>query len=152
MSESINDFNRSDIVNRAIILANKAHSQDMWGEHPYSIHLALTAVKIREVIPGVPMAEAAAWLHDVVEDHPEYASQVREEFPEVYEAVVNVSRKSDESYDEFIDRVIGTKDRLTISLKYADMSVNLGNNPRESLRERYEKNIDRLAEALKEFE
>lgn len=151
MSEVTNNFDRSDIVNRAIILANKAHSRDMWGDNPYATHLALTAVKIREVTPGVPMAEAAAWLHDVVEDHPEYASQVREEFPEVYEAVVNVSRKDDESYDEFIDRVIGTKDRLTISLKYADMSVNLSNNPRESLRKRYEKNINRLSEALKEF-
>lgn len=140
-----NDTNESSIVRRAIILANKAHEGDLWGEHPYATHLALTALEIRAIEPQAPNAEAAAWLHDVIEDHPEYESRVRKDFPEIYEALIIVSRKDNETYDQFIQRVLDSENELAIKLKLADMTVNLSNNPaKSSLRKRYEKNIVKL--------
>lgn len=137
-----------DRLQRAIRLGCKVHENDSWGEFPYSVHLSLVALEARLVNHENPLVEAAAWLHDVIEDHPEYTEQVRTEFPELFEIVSIVSRQEDETYDEFVTRVIDSGNLAAIELKYSDMRVNLNNGPRESLRQRYAKNIGRLEMAI----
>jgi (p)ppGpp synthase/HD superfamily hydrolase len=136
-----------DTISRAIKLASSAHKNDKWGELPYTVHLALVANEIRLICPERPILEAAAWLHDVIEDHPEYAEEVKNEFPEVYDIVRMVSRVEGETYSEFIQRILDSYDDDAIMLKLADMRVNLGNLAESSkvgLRERYEKHIGSL--------
>lgn len=138
-------------LKRAILLAAEAHSSDSWGVFPYLTHLALVAEEVRAMRGNDYKLLVAAWLHDVVEDHPEYADKIKEEFPEVYPIVLMVSRREDESYSEFIARIIDSHDEDAIVIKTADMRVNGGNSPRESLRKRYENNIVKLEKVLLNF-
>jgi (p)ppGpp synthase/HD superfamily hydrolase len=135
-------------LKRAVLFALKAHDGDYWGEQPYAAHLYMVADEARELEPDNMALQAAAWLHDVIEDHPELSDQVKKEFPEIYESILAVSRREGESYDEFIDRILATYDPFVIRLKYCDMMVNLYNNPKQSLRERYERNIKKLEKAV----
>ena len=133
----------SEAVQRAIKLASEAHSTDRWGEHPYLTHLALAATIARSYSNDAQV-ECAAWLHDVLEDHPDFRNRLEAEFPELIPSLEIDSRQADETYDEFIDRVIASNDHIAITVKLADMTSNLTNNPPEPLRERYERNIGRL--------
>lgn len=137
-------FEVKDTIDRAIRLAARVHGDDKWGEHPYMVHLALVANEVRTIAPEHPILEAAAWLHDVVEDHPEYTEEVRRDFPDIFLTVLQVSRTDGESYDDFIQRILDSYDDFAIMLKLADMRVNLGNGPKESLRARYERHITTL--------
>lgn len=141
-----------DRVQRAIRLGCKVHENDSWGEFPYSVHLSLVALEARLLAPENPLVEAAAWLHDVIEDHPEYTETVKNEFPELYEIITIVSRNDSETYEEFINRVLDSYNLAAIQLKFADMTVNLNNGPRESLRTRYEKNIVLIQRRLQNME
>jgi (p)ppGpp synthase/HD superfamily hydrolase len=133
-----------EIIARAIKFAGMAHKDDKWGEHPYMVHLALVANEVRSIAPDFPLLEAAAWLHDVIEDHPEYTDEVRRDFPEIFPIIQTVSRVEGESYDEFIQRILDSYEDDSIMLKLADMRINLGNDPRGNLRKRYEKHIKTL--------
>jgi (p)ppGpp synthase/HD superfamily hydrolase len=133
-----------EIIDRAIKLAARAHAEDKWGELPYMVHLGLVANEIRTIAPEWPILEAAAWLHDVIEDHPEYTDEVIRDFPEIFPIIRTVSRVQGETYDEFIQRILDSYEDDAIMLKLADMRVNLGNGPRGSLRNRYEKHIKTL--------
>lgn len=133
-----------ETIDRAIKLAARAHKDDKWGDHPYMLHLALVANEARSIAPEFPILEAAAWLHDVIEDHPEFKEEVAQDFPEIYPIVLTVSRIEGETYDEFIHRILDSYYDDAIILKLADMRVNLGNDPRGSLRNRYEKHIKTL--------
>jgi (p)ppGpp synthase/HD superfamily hydrolase len=133
-----------EIIDRAIKLAARAHAEDKWGELPYMVHLGLVANEIRTIAPEWPILEAAAWLHDVIEDHPEYTDEVIRDFPEIFPIIRTVSRVQGETYDDFIQRILDSYEDDAIMLKLADMRVNLGNGPRGSLRNRYEKHIKTL--------
>jgi (p)ppGpp synthase/HD superfamily hydrolase len=133
-----------EIIDRAIKLAARAHADDKWGELPYMVHLALVANEVRTIAPEWPILEAAAWLHDVIEDHPEYTDEVIRDFPEIFAIIRTVSRVEGETYDEFIQRVLDSYEDDAIMLKLADMRVNLGNGPKGNLRSRYEKHIKTL--------
>lgn len=135
-------------IHNAYVLAGQAHINDNWGKDPYMVHLYLTVIElIRLGEYDNPHTHCAAVLHDVIEDHPEYSERVRTEFPEIYESLLIVSRQSDETYSEFIDRVVSSGDRVAITVKYCDMLVNLHNNPPKRLLERYTRHIGIVADA-----
>ena len=136
-----------DMVEKAILLASEAHAKDNWGEFPYMTHLALTAYEARK-LSNLPLVEAAAWLHDVIEDHPEYEERVRSDFPDLIDVLLMDSRKNEETYSAYIDRLIRSNSTIALSVKYADMKVNLSNNPPARLIERYSIHIGRLRDAL----
>lgn len=138
-------------VKKAILLAAEAHAGDKWGEYPYMAHLALAADNARQMSSDVDV-ECAAWLHDILEDHPEYAERVEEEFPELVKSLQLDCRDRKVSYNDYISRIIASGDKIAIVVKLADMQSNLFNNPKESLRKRYESQIDRLELAFKELE
>lgn len=77
------------------------------------------------------------------------SEQFVEQFPTLVDSVRVVSHRSGETYDEFITRIIHSGDPIALLVKLADMSVNLGSNPTEpGVRERYERNIGRLHDAV----
>ena len=47
--------------------ARQVHAEDRYGDKPYAVHLEAVVAIVREYDDS-PEAEAAAWLHDVVED------------------------------------------------------------------------------------
>lgn len=135
-----------EMVRQAILLATRAHADDRWGEFPYATHLALVALEAATITQD-PRAVAVAWMHDVLEDHPEYRDEVAQWFPDLVDSLTIDARRDDETYDGYIDRVLDSGDRLAIIGKCADMRVNLGNNPPPRLRERYERNMARVERA-----
>lgn len=138
---------------KAVALASEAHKDDMWGEVPYMDHLYLTFIEAVNILDEDDIdVYCAAILHDVIEDHPEYAERVREEFPNIYESLVIDSRQEGEAYDEFIQRVIDSGDRVATIVKLCDMIVNLGNNPPARLVSRYQRNINYLYDAVATFD
>lgn len=137
----------------ALEIAMDAHIEDSWGDHPYLTHLALTAYNATQILAEAGIDDVddfvnAAWLHDVIEDHPEYEDQIREEFPELIDSLLLVSRDKKDTYAEFIKKIIDSGDKIAIVVKLADMTTNLSNNPPANLRKRYEKNIEKLKVAV----
>lgn len=142
-------FYTDEDVRDAIIIASTVHKDDSWGDFPYVTHLSLTAEKVRsEYGNDAKRKIIIAWLHDTLEDHPESIELVEGRFPELVESIRIISRLSEESYDEFITRVIDSDNEAAISVKHADMFVNLSNNPSEGLRKRYARNILKLERTL----
>ena len=94
----------------------------------------------------------AGWLHDVIEDEPFFspgrllAAGIH---PRTIDIVVAVSRQAQESYDDFIRRVISTRDRNIIRVKHADMTHNRRAGCPPKLMERYDMYYPLLCEALR---
>ena len=131
----------------AIELASRAHEADRWGEYPYVTHLALTATKARE-LGGDYLVEQVAWLHDVLEDHPEFASEIKGRFPSLYEALLIVAKQEDEAYSDYISRVIDSGNQTALTVKLADMEVNYHHAPDKRRHAKYESQIGRLRAAF----
>ena len=76
-----------------------------------------------------PDAEAAGWLHDVIEDTDVTAEQLAEwgVSAEVIAAVESVTRRSDETYAQLIDRSCAHP--LGRLVKLADNAWNITSNP-----------------------
>lgn len=143
-------------ISAAIQLSSEAHRNDKWGDEPYMTHLALTAARIQELVNmagsesdlvDLDEAIAAAWLHDVIEDHPEYETTIVERFPDLVDSLRLVARDENDSYNEFIQKIVDERDPLALAVKISDMYVNMNNNPPKSLLNRYQKNFDKLMSA-----
>ena len=130
----------------AIKLAGEAHLNDKWGDYPYMVHLALVAAELRELEPGNIQLECAGWLHDLIEDHPEFEARVAAEFPELIASLLIDSRKPEDSYDDYLSSLINSHDAMAIKVKWADMKVNMGGQ--EKVWGRYSRNFPKLEKAL----
>ena len=149
----------SSSVQKAILLASEAHADDKWGNSPYMTHLALAADNVVQIMTDAGFSTSyeyedmvqAAWLHDVIEDHPEFENRVRDDFPQIYESLLLVARDRNDTYAEFIQKIIDSGDEVALVVKIADMRSNMNNNPPANLRKRYESNIEKLENALRNF-
>lgn len=134
------------MLNKAIIIATKAHEGQVdKGGQAYILHplrVMLSTKNVTERICGV--------LHDVVEDTDITLDYLREQgfTEEVISVVDALTRRDDESYDEFISRIIGTSE-LACKVKLADLKDNMDlsriSNPSEKDYER----IDKYSKATK---
>lgn len=128
-------------LNAAIKLAVDAHAGqvDKNGE-PYILHL------LRVMLAVPPECRIAAVLHDVVEDsdmvgHGDILALFGQD---VWAAVRALTRRGDETYDEFIERC---SENLTARhVKIADIRDNLRPGA-PHLRDRYEAALVQLVEA-----
>jgi (p)ppGpp synthase/HD superfamily hydrolase len=133
----------------AIALAVRAHRGQRYPspeaepfiEHPLRVMLAVRGFR----------AQAAAVLHDVLEDTTVTAEELRgaELSREVVDAVVVLTRTPGQAYEDYIEQVAGNA--LARQVKLADLADNLANNMRLARRpdvvariERYERAIRRL--------
>lgn len=88
--------------------------------------------------------EAAAYLHDAVEDgHITLEQMYQLEIPgEVIRLVDSLTRRAGETYADYIDRV--KADPRAVAVKLADLRSNLAAGPPERLKKRYEDAIREL--------
>jgi (p)ppGpp synthase/HD superfamily hydrolase len=88
-------------VELAIVIATEYHAgqKDRAGQ-PYILHpLRVGAMGLTET------TQIVGFLHDTLEDTDFTASGIRAHFgPEILEAVLSVTKKKDEPYDEYIRR------------------------------------------------
>lgn len=104
----------------------------------------------------------AALLHDVIEDT-EYTKEDLLKMgysPRTVDLVVMVTQGKDESYIEYIKRIVDSNDREATELKFADMSENmdpkrhakLSQEQRDYFTEKYAIPKRMLAEKLRELQ
>lgn len=109
------------MINKAIIIATTAHEGqvDKAGE-PYILHplrVMLSLKSQNERVCGV--------LHDVIEDtNVTFEYLAKEGFSEeILDALKALTKKEDEKYDDFIDRVL--ENRVACYVKLADLEDNM---------------------------
>jgi (p)ppGpp synthase/HD superfamily hydrolase len=125
-------------VEHAIALALHAHRGQTYvatGE-PFILHSLRVMLRFEE-----PLLQTVAVLHDVVEDTDvSLDSLSRAGFgPEVIGAVDALTRRQDEPYPVYIERV--AQDQIASRVKRADLTENLANNERDPVAPG---NVDRI--------
>lgn len=110
-------------------LARRAHAgqKDQQGRDYFTHHLAPIAAALEAY--GDP-AVIAGWLHDIVEDHPEYTLDRLRSLGVPYavvRAIDSVTRRENETYDDLITR--SCADPIGVLVKLADNAHNIASNP-----------------------
>lgn len=129
------------VVEECREFAQEVHAEDYWGAFPYSHHLELvaeTSVALNKRLGLNPVeAEALAWVHDSLEDHPELYEEIS--LLSNFEEIQQISKGAGEEYFQYINRVISEGSDVVLVVKLADLLVNYSNNPPGRLRGRYRK-------------
>lgn len=110
-----------DIVSRAKELAHRAHAgQADKAGRPYIEHVARVAASVSDD----PVAEAVAWLHDVIEDcDTRFSDEIYLDFPDyIYGYVRTLTRRRDVAEDTYYYSI--RWDMLTVRVKLADIADN----------------------------
>lgn len=137
----------ADVLQSALELAVEAHRgqyRKYTGE-PYVIH----PIRVMLALADQPLAvQVAAVLHDTVEDTTVSLAMIEAMFGQEVERLVDaLTRREDEKYADFIDRIISTG-RDAILIKLADVGDNMRNGT-EGRRDRYSNSALRLMDALR---
>ena len=123
---------------RALVYATlKHHGQIRKGSGlPYIIHPMAVADNVRAQ-DAEEYIVVAAYLHDVLEDTTVSYQELEIEFGEkVAELVEILTRKEDEQYFDYIDRVAAYP--VAVQIKLADLEHNMSDlDPDSSLKQRY---------------
>lgn len=100
-------------------IARRAHADQVdKAGRPYIEHVARVAAAVSDD----PEAEAVAWLHDVVEDAPNYASEVVR-FPDpIYWAAYLLDRATAGNESTYYDRI--RRSPIALRVKLADIADN----------------------------
>lgn len=113
---------------------------------PYITHPQTVAGLVNEVDEKI-----VAWLHDTVEDTDVTIEYIREQFgDEIAEAVDSMTHRSEETYDEYVDRL--SRNPLARQVKLADLTHNMDLNRIVHLTEKDYKRVEkykRVYEKLK---
>ena len=119
----------TDLVTRARAFAIEAHKDTKYGDLPYEYHLKAVVGELRTKCLNISEhEEAAAWLHDVVEDTDVTLGDIREEFGGTIASLVDAV--TDEPGDNRKTRKAGMYKKLVIakpgarSIKLADRLAN----------------------------
>ena len=133
-------------VDVARAIAVIAHTGQKYGNKDYFMaHVLPVAKEAMRVSNGDWDTIAIAYLHDVLEDTDLTPALLRRAGvePVIVVAVERLTRRSDETYDAYIQRIMaGPIDSYWVKL--ADLTVNLNNNPSDSLRQRYERALSTM--------
>ena len=114
---------QSKLLEKAVALAIKAHAgqRDKSGE-PYVLHPLRMMLRCRTF-----EEKLVSVLHDVIEDSDYTLKELRKEgCPEdVLIAIEHLSRRNDESYDEFIERALSNSLARKVKIKDLEDNMNL---------------------------
>lgn len=126
---------RTDIVcktNNLIVWTEKARNmakerhkgqKDKGGHDYFECHVSKVA-DIASKLFGGGYLPIIAYLHDILEDTETTETELHDNFPpEVVEAVITLTRKNDERYADYIQRVKGND--LAVKVKTIDLLQNL---------------------------
>lgn len=107
------------LVNEARWLAEEAHAtQTDKAGRPYIEHVA----RVAAAVAGDDAAEMVAWLHDVLEDQPAFASNVMLFPQDVVEAVFDLTRGVNKSEAVYYWNI--RHNPLSLKVKLADIADN----------------------------
>lgn len=109
-----------DIVARAKDLAYRAHAGQVdKAGRPYIEHVARVAAACADD----PVAEAVAWVHDVMEDHPHFTARLMHVLPaEVYIAANLLDRNLGHRSMDYYERI--RTNPIALRVKLADIADN----------------------------
>jgi len=128
-----------DVVCLAARIATEAHKGQFRrdGQTPYISHPQAVAGRVA----GDPVAEAIAWLHDVLEDTSVTAQDLLSSgLPvEVVKRVELLTKSGDSEYEDYLGRI--KRDPVARRVKVADMLANLGDSPSERQIVKYVKGL-----------
>jgi len=114
----------SELLELAIAMSREAHAgQTDKANRPYFLHPEAVASFV-----DTEREKIVAYLHDVMEDHPDYLpeSGFRERFgDEVTDALLLLCHDRDDSYTEYIEKIRSSGNRLAIRVKLADLRHNM---------------------------
>ena len=123
------------MIDKAKDIAINAHKEqkDKSGKDYYSEHIDAVANSVFRYEKNL-VATVVAYLHDILEDTDVTEESLRESFPkDVADAVVVLTHKKNESYDDYIKRV--KKNELARLVKIYDLANNMDltriDNPNE---------------------
>lgn len=107
------------IVERAKELAHRAHAGQVdKAGRPYIEHV----MRVAEAVAGDPEAEAVAWLHDVIEDVPEFEDDVHDCLPpNLFWACLTLDR-TNVSQRDYYRRI--ARNPIALRVKLADIADN----------------------------
>ncbi|MFW2487982.1 GTP pyrophosphokinase [Clostridium chromiireducens] len=127
------------MIEKAILIAVNAHKGQVdKGGNPYILHPLRLMFSRKDETEKI-----CAVLHDVIEDTDVTLDYLREQgfSKEVLSALDALTRRNDENYEQFIDRIIENK--IACNVKLADLNDNMDisriKNPTEKDYERLEK-------------
>ena len=108
------------LVERAKQLAYRAHAGQVdKAGRPYIEHVARVAAAVADD----PEAEAVAWLHDVMEDAPQFEDVVFDLMPpRLYGACLLLDRSGGARARDYYQRI--TEDAIALRVKLADVADN----------------------------
>ena len=133
----------NDLIERAKALAYRAHAGQVdKAGRPYIEHVARVAAAVSDD----PGAEIVAWLHDVLEDAPEYGKQVIDLIPasQMWRAILCLTRAKWMTPDMYYHEI--RTSYLARKVKLADIADN-SDESRLALLD--EKTADRLRKKYK---
>lgn len=122
----------SELTDAAHRLALELHANQLRrnGTTPYAVHLADVWMRLKDGADEV--LQAVARLHDSVEDGHTTLEELhtKHDFPEeVVNGVDTLTRRSSESYTDFIVRVKTSHSGRFVAVKVADILANLSDDP-----------------------
>lgn len=131
---------REPCSGRAMLIAVMAHKGQFRrdGVTPYIEHPKAVVEKLASESDAV---QAAAWLHDVLEDTPVTTGELRGVgiIPEVIEAVELLTKRKGVGYTDYLAGVRGNE--IARKVKIADMLHNLSDGPTERQIVKYAKGL-----------
>ena len=133
LKKTNNLYDKAYYIVRRIFLNKKDK-----GGNPYLSHL----LYVSNNVPG-RNAKVVGLLHDIIEDTIITSEDLLLiNFPEnIVDSVLIVTRKNDESYDEFIERIIKSKNKVALMVKKVDIENNMDLSRIENVSK---KDIDRV--------
>lgn len=146
-------FMRIPRVAEALRYAVLAHGDQSYGVYPYFVH----PLAVADAIPDPIEDElVAAMLHDVVEDTDRTLDDIIDNFGNNVSTIVGLlTKKAGNDYEQSIDRILASKNRSAMKVKWADNHVNMTGDKsgmvrarRDKLNARYAKSFIRLSAAI----
>lgn len=132
------------LIDLALSVAVDAHrNQKRWDGQPYITHPKAVASTMQRRF------KVFGWLHDVMEDNgAEYPlSRMQVQFPPwIVERLVVLTKLKDEPYDEYILRILVTRDWAIWSTKQEDLRHNLSTSKPGAMRDKYRLALRMLGE------
>jgi len=135
-------FNASHLVWRAYNIAKNAHSGTFRRDQitEYITHPLAVEKLLEKECDYIRMV---ALLHDVLEDTSVTEKDLAIDFPqEVVDAVVLLTHKKDEAYEDYIKKV--KENKIARKVKITDMLHNLSCNPTQKQINKYLKGLEFL--------
>jgi (p)ppGpp synthase/HD superfamily hydrolase len=120
-------------IRSTIARASFLHRDQRYGAQSYNAHLSEVAKTVKAMVVDTKFEEDAlhvAWLHDAVEDKHITLKMLKKlgYNNRVIDALNAITKRDDESYEDYLKRVMGNK--LAKKVKIADVTANLNENIR----------------------